>query len=240
MPDGRLMLLMGGSVYDGPEGPAPRNFVSARTRVAFSADGRAWSPPQPVSVENEWLWRVTWGPRGDGFGVAYRTADPPGNSITLWKTRDGIRYDRVATLDPPGGGEPNETTLRFDDAGRLEALVRRERGNREALFGRSAPPFTSWTWTGTGRPIQGPDFLRTKRHIFFAGRDYPEPAKAPRTVVGRLIDGRARLIAVLPSGGDTSYPGMVADADDRTLWVSYYSSHEGPAAVYLARLRIAD
>ncbi len=35
-------------------------------------------------------------------------------------------------------------------------------------------------------------------------------------------------------GGDTSYPGLVWH-DDR-LWISYYSSHEGNARIYLAQL----
>jgi len=37
----------------------------------------------------------------------------------------------------------------------------------------------------------------------------------------------------LPSGGDTSYPGLVWHGG--LLWVSYYSSHEGRASIYLAR-----
>ena len=41
---------------------------------------------------------------------------------------------------------------------------------------------------------------------------------------------------VLPSGGDTSYPGFVWWGD--LLWVSYYSSHEGKASIYLARVRV--
>jgi hypothetical protein len=40
----------------------------------------------------------------------------------------------------------------------------------------------------------------------------------------------------LPSGGDTSYPGLVWHDD--FLWVSYYSSHEGKAKIYLAKLRL--
>lgn len=48
-------------------------------------------------------------------------------------------------------------------------------------------------------------------------------------------DGRFEQIAVLPSGGDTSYPGFLVVGDE--LWVSYYSSHATPkAAVYLARI----
>ena len=40
----------------------------------------------------------------------------------------------------------------------------------------------------------------------------------------------------LPSGGDTSYPGLVVH--ERLLWVSYYSSHEGKTSIYLARVRL--
>ena len=40
----------------------------------------------------------------------------------------------------------------------------------------------------------------------------------------------------LPSGGDTSYPGLVYH--EGVLWVSYYSSHEGKTAIYLAQVRL--
>jgi hypothetical protein len=40
----------------------------------------------------------------------------------------------------------------------------------------------------------------------------------------------------LPSGGDTSYPGMVWH--EGILWMSYYSSHEGKTSIYLARIRL--
>ena len=45
-------------------------------------------------------------------------------------------------------------------------------------------------------------------------------------------------VLTLPSGGDTSYAGMVWH--DGLLWVSYYSSHEGKTAIYLARVKLAD
>ena len=38
-----------------------------------------------------------------------------------------------------------------------------------------------------------------------------------------------------PSGGDTSYPGLVWH--DGRLWMSYYSSHEGKSAIYLAQIQ---
>ena len=237
-PDGRLMLLMGGSVYDGSSGNEPRSFVSARGRVSFSADGRIWTAPQPISIETEWLWRVTWDATS-AFGVSYRNRGESGSTLTLWKSRDGTAYEQIARLLPGGDDWPNETTLRFDADGSLLALARRERGSRTAWLGVSRPPFTEWNWRDTGRMIQGPNFIRATNAWWYAGRDQPPGDSAIRTVVGRLDHGQAKPLLTLPSGGDTSYPGMV-EAKPGELWISYYSSHEGMAAVYLARVAVAD
>jgi hypothetical protein len=40
----------------------------------------------------------------------------------------------------------------------------------------------------------------------------------------------------VPSGGDSSYAGLVWH--EETLWVSYYSSHEGKTSIYLAKVRL--
>ncbi|HIM55864.1 MAG TPA: hypothetical protein EYM39_04085 [Candidatus Latescibacteria bacterium] len=45
-------------------------------------------------------------------------------------------------------------------------------------------------------------------------------------------------VAELPSGGDNSYPGFIALDGTRGL-LSYYSSHEGSASIYLAELRLS-
>ena len=40
----------------------------------------------------------------------------------------------------------------------------------------------------------------------------------------------------LTSSGDTSYPGLVWH--NGLLWMSYYSSHEGKSAIYLAKIQV--
>jgi hypothetical protein len=72
-----------------------------------------------------------------------------------------------------------------------------------------------------------------------------------RLIAGvRLYDGGARTAIMsidpqtgkptellkLPSGGDTSYPGLVWH--NSLLWISYYSSHEGKTSIYLAKVRL--
>ena len=64
-PDGRAMLVMGGSVYEEEE------LTTRRPRVAFSDDGREWGALRPVLADGDWLWRVTWHARS---GVKRSTA----------------------------------------------------------------------------------------------------------------------------------------------------------------------
>ena len=62
-PDGRLMLVSGGSIYDGDR------YLTRAPRVAFSRDGRHWTAPQRVLAEDHWIWRVTWH-KGRGYAVS--------------------------------------------------------------------------------------------------------------------------------------------------------------------------
>ena len=223
--DGRLMVVAGGSVYDG------RTLVTRRPRVAFSLDGAGFGPLQPVVEEGEWLWRVTWH-LGRAWGVAYDAGREPW-ALRLVVSDDGIDYRSVTELEVPG--RPNETTLRFLPDGELMALVRREGDDRQAWIGTSRAPHTEWRWRPAGRHIGGPNFLALPGGaLWAAGREYGEET---RTALGPIDgDGGYEPLLVLPSGGDTSYPGLVFR--DGLLWVSYYSSHEGEASIYLARVRL--
>jgi hypothetical protein len=222
-PDGRLMIVAGGSVYKGT-----KTLMGRRPRVAFSTDGTTWTAPEKVLADGDWLWRVTWHD-GKCYGVSY-TADW---ALKLVVSTDGVKYDLVTQLEVPD--KPNETTLRFLPGGAMVALVRREGGNTFGWVGTSKPPYTEWTWKETKHRLGGPDFLRLPDGALWAvGRTYPGGAK---TAVARMTaDGGYEPVLTLPSGGDTSYPGLVWHDD--LLWVSYYSSHEGKSAIYLAKVRL--
>ncbi len=63
-----------------------------------------------------------------------------------------------------------------------------------------------------------------------------QSAKA-KTILGHMsLDGNVTDVIELPSAGDNSYPGLVIH--DEKLWVSYYSSHEGNASIYLATVKL--
>jgi len=79
----------------------------------------------------------------------------------------------------------------------------------------------------------GPNAIDCAGRWWAAGRWMVGP---PKTVLAAVDWDGGTLEPALefPSGGDTSYPGMVWFGGE--LWVSYYSSHEGKAAIYLARV----
>ena len=226
-PDNRLMMVAGGSVYEGTR------YIGRQPRVMFSSDGSAWSTPQRVLAEGDWLWRVTWH-GGRAYGVTYK-AETDGSEwkATLVSSADGRKWQPITTFDV--SGRPNETTLRFMPDGEMVALVRREAGNRFAWLGRSRAPYTTWTWREIPHQVGGPNFIRLPDgELWASGRSYPG---GPKTVISRLtLDAGYEPALTLPSGGDTSYAGMVWH--EGLLWVSYYASHEGKTAIYLARVKL--
>ena len=224
-PDEKLMLVMGGSVYE------ENKFISRQPRVAFSKDGCNWIPTQKILSEGDWLWRVTWHQQ-KAYGVSYNTHADNEWLLTLYVSEDGLSYERICNLDVPNS--PNETTLRFLPSGEMIALVRREAGNKKAWIGVSEAPYKKWTWKETDHQIGGPDFIVLPDGKMYAGgRNYTNQLS---TMIGPLTPDGYKPILTLPSGGDTSYPGMVWHQD--LLWVSYYSSHQGRTSIYLAKIKL--
>ena len=226
-PDGKLMLVMGGSVYDG------KKFISRQPHVAFSKDGCDWTPTKKILSEGDWLWRVTWY-KAKAYGVSYKTEPEQDWSLTLFTTEDGLKYDEICKLDVPGNA--NETTLRFWPSGEMIALVRREGDNKKAWIGSSKAPYTKWNWNETEHQIGGPNFIILPDGKMYAGgRNYIDPVS---TMIGTLTPDSYEPIITLPSGGDTSYPGMVWH--ENLLWVSYYSSHEEKTCIYMAKIKLSQ
>jgi hypothetical protein len=229
MPDGRLMLLAGARY------PRP-NPVSVRSMVWFSADGRAWGEPTEVADPDFWLWRATWH-EGRCYGVAYGTDGK--EQVRLYRSADGVSFetlvDELYSKRLQGKGRPSEASLVFLADGTCHCLLRRDADTCSAQLGTARPPYSSWSWQDLGRYLGGPHLIRLPDgQLVAAGRLLDGDGRA-RTSLLRLDPTKGTLeeLATLPSGGDTSYPGLALH--EGRLWVSYYSSHEGRTAIYLAR-----
>lgn len=228
-PDGRVMLTIGGSYYEG------KKLLNRRPRVSFSADAATWTKPEPVLADGDWLWRVTWSPDGQCYGTSYRNDKGKEWDLVLYRSPDGLHYDKVTDLKVTD--HPNETTLRFLADGSMMALVRREAGNTRGWIGTSAkPPYTDWTWHEIPERLGGPNFIQLPTgDLWAAGRQYDKQYKMH---LARMTTTTYEPVLMFPSGGDCSYPGMVFH--DGLLWISYYSSHEGKTSIYLAKVKLPE
>ncbi len=223
-PNHQLMLSGAEALHD-------RSQKSHQSLVWFSSDGTHWSDRYEVGDPNFWLWRVTWHD-ATAYGIGYGCGSD--QSIRLYSSRDGQRFD---TLVPRlfDEGYPNETSIVFDGE-RAYCLLRRDGQPNTGLLGTAMPPYTQWSWQDLGVRIGGPQMIRLPDGRFVAAVRLYEP----RVRTGLCwIDpqaGRLTEFLTLPSGGDTSYAGLVWHDD--LLWVSYYSSHEEKTSIYLAQVRL--
>ncbi|GAB3936154.1 hypothetical protein GCM10027614_12200 [Micromonospora vulcania] len=204
-----------------------------RTVTALSADGQTWGDPVPVGEPGVWVWRAAW--QDDAmYGVGYATRDP--RFARLYRSEDGIDLEPwVPTLFE--GGYPNESGLVFEPDGTAVCLLRRDGDSASAQLGRARPPYRDWTWTDLGVQVGGPTLLQLPDGRLLAGVRLLDGAV--RTAICAVDAERGELteLVALPSGGDTSYPGLVWHDD--LLWVSYYSSHEERTCVYLAEVSLS-
>ncbi|MFN7923032.1 MAG: sialidase family protein [Bryobacteraceae bacterium] len=226
--DGRLMIVAGGSIYRNAE------FGGRQPRVTLSKDGVHFTAPAKVLESSHWLWRVTWF-RGKAwgvtkFGTAVERKDYP-RQQALVTSDDGLHWKQVVELKVPGG---DETTVRFLKDGTMVALMRREVDDRQAWIGHAKAPYTEWKWSPAGHRIGGPNFIVLPGGKMWAGGRYYTP-EGNKTMVAPMTLAGYQPEIVLPSNGDSSYPGFVWH--EGLLWTLYYSSHEGKASIYLAKIK---
>src|SRR5262249_28555811 len=160
-----------------------------------------------------WLWRVVWH-KQTAYGVGYGTTE--GNPfVRLYRSRDGTAFDTVVSRLFEAGC-PNESGLVFLDDETCLCLLRRDGDSRTGMLGTAHPPYTAWSWRDLGMQIGGPQMIRLRDGRLVGGvRLYDNKV---RTALG-WIDPRAGTFhefLALPSGGDTSYPGLVWQGD--LLW----------------------
>jgi len=235
-PDGRLMIIMGGSIY------VNKQLEACIPQVSFSDDGKTFSDPQPVNYPDgtdfEWFWRMTW---HDGVGYTVTYSKSTNKRLILIKTTDGINYETVSKLDIDGF--PNETTVRFLPDGRMAMLIRRDAADMDGYWGVAEAPYTDWNFKSIKFRIGGPDFIVTgEDEILAGGRSYTHGEL--RTFVWKGdFEGNFKSAFVLPSYDDNSYPGFIRVGEE--VWMVYYSCHEltrengdTRAGIYLAKLPI--
>jgi hypothetical protein len=220
-PQGQLMLLANETLHK----PTDKKYQSL---VWFSDDGAEWGERIEIGEPDIWLWRVTWH-KEHCYGIGYR--EP--NLVRLYKSADGRKFEPLVK-ELAVSGSPNEAALVFHDDV-CHCLLRRDGDPAAGVYGTSQPPYTDWKWKDLDRQIGGPALIRLPDGRWLAGvRLYDGQTRTSLCWLDLDNDTLTECLK-LPSGGDTSYAGLVWHDD--LLWVSYYSSHEGRTSIYLATVR---
>lgn len=226
-PDGRLMLTGAEALHD-------KSKYTHQSLAWFSNDGSIWTPSFDIGDRNLWLWRATW--HGDkAYGLGYSVVKND-QFVRLYESRDGKTFQTLVErlYDQ---GYPNESSIVFE-GDTAYCLLRRDGQPNTGLLGVASSPYTTWNWQDLGTRIGGPHLLQLPDGRFLACvRLYDNKVRTALCWLD-VKQGTLTEALTLPSGGDTSYAGLVLH--EGLLWVSYYSSHEGKTSIYLAKVAMDD
>lgn len=226
-PDGRLCLAGAGAWHK------IENEITHQSFVWYSDDGKNWGEAIPVGDPNFWLWRIVWH-KDVAYAMGYHCGKKD-HSLRFYHSKDGKDFQPLVTK-LNDNGYVNETGMLFLPDETLIAVVRRDPG--VALLGTASAPYTDWKFKETNVRVGGPQLLQlADGRIVLGGRDYIGKAT---TKLWWVDPQQAKLteIVTFPSGGDTSYPGLVEH--DGKLFVSFYSSHEGKTSIYFAEVELSS
>lgn len=240
MPDGRILANLALGIWkDGRyDWLKPFVAISDNFGAKFSKiEAITMNDPQ-IEHARDWVWRVTWN-KGIGYGILYQTFPTEKSrpwEITVVKTLDGKSYDFVSKI--PIDGNPNESTIRFDNKDQMYVLIRRENKDKFGAISKSEYPYNNWSHHMLTWQLGGPNFLFLDKTKLIVGSRYNQEKGAKTGLFLTDLNGSVNRIIDLPSAGDNSYPGMVIK--NGNLIVAYYSSHEGKSSIYMAQVPLRD
>ena len=246
------LFVYAGTWLTNSDGTPVRDLNEHQGYCAWSSDGEKWNGPRYlVGTQSHYIWRAAaYGSGDNAFAYlcgrrkkmfAEAGAHDDARDIieaALLRSPDGFNWEAVGLLQETYG---NETAFIFETDGSLLAVARRiDNDTLPAEVCRSSAPYRRWKRTNLDRNVGGPMLEKWGERYLVGGRNTLVSGK-PVTALYWLADDRLVEAAVLPSGGDNSYPGFVALSPQKGL-LSYYSSHEGsgtslaPCGIYLAEL----
>jgi predicted dehydrogenase len=118
------------------------------------------------------------------------------------------------------------------------AFLRQKYGSPQAQVMKSAPPYESWSAEPpTGASHFSDHSVHTfdgVTYLFSRVFDTVNGKRESSQMIYTFSEGKLTPYCRLPAGGDCAYAEAVQHGSE--MLVSYYSSHEGPTNIYLARV----
>lgn len=213
--------------------------------VCFKLKNNGFVQTDKVNVDNDyWLWGFT--KRRDklytiGYNtkqICYSRVNSAKPKLMMFENTDTacINYGRIQPEQwlSKDFKCPSEASLVFTTDSTLIVIVRDENTQGKSHLGISKYPFTTWDWKLFPYHLRGPKLaLLPDGKIFLCAASMV----AFNTTYYAILnpdDFSIEKIKAFPSGGDTGYPGVIIEGS--SALVSYYSSHEGNARVYIQRI----
>lgn len=204
------------------------------TFVSTSPEGRHWQAPMAVEPRGWLLWRPQTLDGVNYYVTAYWHRH---GRAALFRSTDGLRWEHVSDIATQAHVDETGFTFvgdRIVATARLEGVGPRPwvgdpRG--ATVIATATPPYRRWTSVVdmTAR-LDGPCLFAWAGQAYAVARYDALPQKSvvgsilsrKRTALYRVGLGGLRLLTLLPSAGDTSYPGVAMARSD--LLISYYTS----------------
>lgn len=232
------------------EGAKPPQRNKVRSHAVWTEDGETWSDVAGLYEPGWWLWRVRR--LGDAFYSAAYTAlrpVPDARETRLLRSEDGLNWELVSTVTRSHMCGEADFWKRPD--GSL-AMLSRTGGSEPARLFTSDAAHTTWNEAELSEMLHSPAVAFWKDRAFVAGRGQRDGKSV--TKLWELRDNDLVELLVLPSGGDTGYPGLIPvpeslEEDAPRFYISWYSQvdvatgekePDHGAGVYVGEVRILD
>jgi hypothetical protein len=226
-----------------PEGHGLPGRNAVKSYFSYSEDGESWSDIKGVYESGYWLWRVRYHD-GTFYSAAYTAVRPRPDSreTHLVRSEDGLNWELVSVANTQRMA--GEADMRFNDDGSMWLLTRTGDEAGDAMILTSDATKTEWTSEDTGTLVHSPAIVEWEGRLFVAGRGRDDDGY--NTSLWELKGTELTHLLTLPSGGDTSYPGLLVcpdsiDGGEPELFITWYSQHESEgsaAAIYAGRIAV--
>ncbi|MCK5922115.1 MAG: hypothetical protein KAG66_14325, partial [Methylococcales bacterium] len=211
--NGKLSVLAGAIYVDAGKDHKDQS-ISKKTYgcTVSTKDGKIWSEPAKMpGTEGYFVWCAS-AHKGKAYLSGRRTkrippADGKGKpkpvgETTLFESTDGSTWKVTSVYQDDRG---DETSFLFEPNGDFIAVTRRG-GPHPVQMVRGKPPYQKWEHKDFGFFMGGPMIKKWgDRYIVGGRRNFK---KGKKTGLYWLIGNELKSIAILPSGGDNSYPGF--------------------------------
>jgi hypothetical protein len=225
-PNGKLMMHYMAARLD--SGADPAKDMQLHSRAIFTDYGYYWTNPKEMNLDSAGVaWRVTWADK-----TAYTIAHDCRGGCALYKSKDGIDFKQVYRFDNLTG-RPSEGSLLPLPNNQMMVVIRRETDPKSLYLGTSAFPYTDWKFKEIYTFGGGPNLIMLPdSSIFFTHRSFTQGSG--RLCLSKITNGNIEELILFNTNGDNGYAGMYWHED--ALWMSFYSSHEGKAKIYITRV----